>query len=120
MPERRDGRIRRCLWQSGPTASGVEIDVQVSFFPDGESGEVFASLVGLKEGAMLQFVIEDDCLMASRLRQYGENFHDQALGVGGPPDAPPASPISAILRCAAAMEAGVDTWAEVLAPEAGP
>ena len=119
LPDRRPSTLGRIVWQSGPSANGVDIDVQVGFYPDGETGEVFASLVGLKEGAGLQHIIEDDCWMASRLRQYGESFVDQARGIGGPADASPASPIAAILRCAAAIEAGVEDWAAVPAPEGG-
>lgn len=119
LPDRRPSTLRRIVWHSGPRANGVDIDVQVGFYPDGETGEVFASLVGLKEGADLQHIIEDYCWMASRLRQYGESFVDLARGIGGQAADPPASPIAAILRCAAAIEASVEDWAAVPAPEGG-
>jgi hypothetical protein len=120
LPDRRDGEIHRAAWHSSASGAPVEIDVQVSWYPDGQTGEVFASLVGLKEGAALQFIIEDGCWLASRLRQHGVGFVEQALGLGGPPGEPAASPLAAIVRAAAAIEAGVDSWDQVRAAQGGP
>jgi hypothetical protein len=87
LPERRIADTRELVFDN------LQFTVTVGVFPDGRPGEVFAR--GARAGSQLDGLIDDACILVSRLLQHGEasSILVQSLGRDGDR---PASVIGAI------------------------
>ncbi len=104
LPARRMQVTTAVEWQ------GREWLMGVGFAPDGTAREVFAD--GVKSGQDMEALLDDSCVLMSLLLQSGETIGSIAGRLGNEGAAPAvsggfraASPIGAIARRAAAIEA---------------
>lgn len=108
LPNRRQSVTEKITYRS---ASGGEHEYLVSFgLHDGCVMECFAS--GDKPGSDMQALLNDACIAISVLLQYGTSADAIASMFGenraeGEISGPPASPLGAIARAAAAIDAGL-------------
>ncbi|MBM3518448.1 MAG: ribonucleotide reductase [Alphaproteobacteria bacterium] len=95
MPERRIADTRELVFDN------VRFTVTVGVYPDGRPGEVFAR--GARAGSQLDGLIDDACVVVSRLLQHGEAavIIQNALGRDGDR---PASVIGAIADIVAEID----------------
>jgi hypothetical protein len=87
LPERRIADTRELLFDN------MQFTVTVGVFPDGRPGEVFARCG--KAGSQLDGLIDDACVLVSRLLQHGEAPSILVRSLGRDGDRP-ASVIGAI------------------------
>jgi hypothetical protein len=89
LPARRIADTRELFFDN------MQFTVTVGVFPDGRPGEVFARCA--RAGSQLDGLIDDACVLVSRLLQHGEapSILLQSLGRDG---ARPASVIGAIVE----------------------
>lgn len=103
LPSRRMSVNRDLVWPPA-AAAGTPVhrfELGIGCYPDGSPGEVFC--VGLKEGSVLQQILDDFCVLISRLRQKkGLSFADMSSLARA--DLDPVSPTGLVLRELAAME----------------
>jgi hypothetical protein len=90
---------------------GMRFEVTVGFYPDGRPGEVFTH--GAKAGSTMDGLLDDACVLVSRLLQHGVAAADLAGSVGRLGNAEPASVIGAVVDLVA--KAAVAEPAEVSA-----
>ena len=80
---------------------GMRFAVTIGFYPDGRPGEVFTH--GAKVGSAMDGLLDDACVVVSRLLQHGVDPADLALGMGRLGDDRPASVIGAVIDLAARL-----------------
>lgn len=74
---------------------GLRFEVTVGFYPDGRAGEVFTH--GAKAGSTMDGLLDDACILVSRLLQHGVTASDLSGSMGRLGNAEPASVIGAVI-----------------------
>jgi hypothetical protein len=103
LPPRRPSVNRDLVWppEAKPGEPVHRFELGVGCYADGRPGEVFC--VGLKEGSVLQQILDDFCVLVSRLRQKrGLTFAEMSELARA--DLDPVSPTGLVLRELARME----------------
>lgn len=95
MPPRRIADTRELVF------GDMRFTVSVGVYPDGHPGEVFAR--GAKAGSQLDGLVDDACIVVSRLLQHGEPPGTLVRCLGRDGDAP-ASVIGAIADLVAEID----------------
>ena len=107
LPNRRRS-IRETVRHQFSSGNEHEFEVTFGFDSAGAVREVFCA--GAHTQSDMQGIIHDACIATSIALQFGASIRDLAKSFGelrdeGAPDGPPASPIGAIARAGAAIEA---------------
>lgn len=79
---------------------GQRFEVTIGFYPDGKPGEVFTH--GTKAGSTMDGLLDDACVVVSRLLQHGVAPRDLASSMGRLGNAEAASVIGAVIDLVAA------------------
>lgn len=79
---------------------GMRFEVTIGFYPDGRPGEVFTH--GTKAGSTMDGLLDDACILVSRLLQHGVAASDLASSMGRLGNADAASVIGAVIDLVAA------------------
>ena len=74
---------------------GMRFEVTIGFYPDGRPGEVFTH--GAKAGSTMDGLLDDTCILVSRLLQHGVTAGDLAGSMGRLGNSEPASVIGAVI-----------------------
>ena len=83
---------------------GMNFEVTVGFYPDGRPGEVFTH--GAKAGSTMDGLLDDACIVVSRLLQHGVTAADLVGSMGRLGNAEPASVIGAVIDLVASTALG--------------
>ena len=86
-------------------SDGMRFAVTIGFYPDGRPGEVFTH--GAKVGSAMDGLLDDACVVVSRLLQHGVDPADLGSSMGRLGDDRPASVIGAVIDLAARASAEV-------------
>jgi hypothetical protein len=112
LPDRREAIIQQVVFER-PGKRGEQIfEVGFGHNADGEIKEVFCT-GGLRDASDIQALLHDGCVLMSYKLQCGRSFAEISKSMGelrdeGAESGPPASPLGAIARAGAALQAEIN------------
>lgn len=111
LPNRRASITANVAWTS-PADVDTKLIATFGFDNDSHVREVFCA--GFRRESDMCALMNDACILLSRLLQYGERLEDLALSMSenrreGERDGPPASMMGAIMRTAVEVERAVQS-----------